>query len=71
MRERLVPHRPALAEMAPVYRAFRVGDVRHSEASIAKAEALLGYHPRYQMEDGLDAALQWYLNNLCSANDVC
>lgn len=69
LRDRLVPYRPALAELAPVYHDFRAGDVRHSEASIAKAEALLDYRPQYQLEDGLDAALQWYLKNLGVADD--
>jgi UDP-N-acetylglucosamine 4-epimerase len=69
LRDRLGFQRPALADLKPVYRDFRVGDVRHSEASIAKAEAQLGYHPLFQMEDGLDAALEWYLRNLGTDHD--
>ena len=29
----------------PVYRDFRAGDVRHSQADVSKARELLGYEP--------------------------
>jgi UDP-N-acetylglucosamine 4-epimerase len=32
-----------LPKQKPVYREFRVGDVRHSLADISKAQRLLGY----------------------------
>jgi len=31
----------------------REGDIRHSFADISKARAVLGYSPRYSLEDGL------------------
>ena len=48
----------------PVYKDFRPGDVRHSQADIKKAKTLMGYKPEYSISDGLDEALDWYLSNL-------
>lgn len=55
---------PALKEVAPVYRDFREGDVRHSRADIQKAKMLLGYAPSHRVDAGLDEALDWYVDNL-------
>jgi len=43
----------------PVYRQARAGDVRDSQADIAKASALLGYRPIVSLEDGLAATVDW------------
>ena len=53
-----------------VYRDFRPGDVKHSQANIDKAKGLLGYQPKYTISKGLDEALDWYIKsnkkvNLC------
>jgi UDP-N-acetylglucosamine 4-epimerase len=64
LRERLLPHYPHLRRYKPVYREFRGGDVRHSQADINKASRLLGYRPTHRIEHGLDAALDWYRRNL-------
>jgi len=61
---RLLPSCPHLQKCRPVYRPFRTGDVRHSQASIRKAIRLLGYSPSHRIEQGLDEALEWYLKNL-------
>lgn len=45
---------------APIYREFRAGDVRHSQADICKAQNLLGYEPQYGILDGIAKALPWY-----------
>ena len=47
-----------------VYRDFRAGDVRHSQASIAKIEQALGYAPEFRIDVGIQLAMQWYVNNL-------
>ena len=47
-----------------VYREFRAGDVRHSQASIAKIQQALGYAPEYPIAEGLQLAMRWYVNNL-------
>jgi UDP-N-acetylglucosamine 4-epimerase len=64
LRERLEPHYPHLEEAKPVHRDFRPGDVRHSLADIRKARRLLGFAPSHRIEQGLDAALDWYRTNL-------
>ena len=64
LRERLLPHYPHLKRYKPVYRGFRPGDVRHSQADIGKARRLVGFAPTHRIEQGLDAALEWYRRNL-------
>ncbi|KRA33164.1 Vi polysaccharide biosynthesis protein VipB/TviC [Rhodanobacter sp. Root627] len=46
----------------PVYRDFRVGDVRHSLADIGRASAHLGYTPTHTLQQGLGEAMRWYVN---------
>lgn len=45
----------------PIYRDFRAGDVRHSQADISKARRLLGYEPSHPLRDGIDEAISWYV----------
>ncbi|GAA5138960.1 NAD-dependent epimerase/dehydratase family protein [Thalassotalea piscium] len=51
-------------DKAPVYRDFRAGDVRHSQADISKAKKLLGYEPEYRIQQGITKAMKWYVSNL-------
>lgn len=51
-------------ERDPVYRDFRAGDVRHSQASIAKIQQHLGYAPEFKIAEGIQLAMRWYVNNL-------
>lgn len=51
-------------ESTPVYRDFRAGDVRHSQADIGKAASKLGYAPEYRIMDGVAKAMPWYLENV-------
>ena len=46
----------------PVLGPFRRGDVRDSQASIEKAERLLGYAPTHDVERGLSDALPLYID---------
>ncbi|VVQ25995.1 NAD-dependent epimerase/dehydratase family protein [Pseudomonas fluorescens] len=46
----------------PVYRDFRAGDVRHSQADISKAEQKLGYAPEFDITTGIAKAMPWYIN---------
>ncbi len=48
----------------PVYRDFRAGDVRHSQASVAKIENNLGYKAEYKISKGIALAMNWYVENL-------
>lgn len=45
----------------PVYRDFRAGDVRHSQASIQKIKNLLGYNPKFVISEGVNLAIGWYV----------
>lgn len=45
----------------PIYREFREGDVRHSQADISKAKTLLSYQPEYQIFNGIAQAMPWYV----------
>lgn len=48
----------------PIYREFREGDVRHSQADISKIERLLGYEPKFDIVQGIKKAMPWYVNSL-------
>ena len=47
----------------PVYRDFRAGDIRHSNANIEKAKRLIGYNPSHTLEEGLVESIEWYIQN--------
>lgn len=49
-------------DKSPIYRDFRDGDVRHSQADIGKAQRLLGFYPRYDIKAGITQAMPWYLH---------
>lgn len=51
-------------ELSPRYGDFRAGDVRHSQADIGKAAALLGYAPQHDIQAGLKEAMPWYVQFL-------
>jgi nucleoside-diphosphate-sugar epimerase len=44
----------------PAYEAERGGDIKHSLADIAKAQAALGYRPKVDFEEGLHRTVEWY-----------
>lgn len=46
------------------YAAPRLGDVRHSLASVEKARTLLGYAPQHSVLKGLEEAIDWYWHHL-------
>lgn len=48
--------------LAPSYRDFRPGDVRHSQAEISKASRLLGYVPTHTVVEGIAEAMPWYVD---------
>lgn len=60
----LTPQFAHLKDSKPVYRDFRAGDVRHSMADISKAKQLLGYEPTHRFTEGLQEAMDWYVNDL-------
>lgn len=48
----------------PVYRDFREGDVRHSQANISKIKNALGYEPQFDIIQGIEKAMPWYVKFL-------
>jgi len=44
-----------------IYRDFRAGDVKHSQADISKAKNLLGYRPTHKVKSGIDETINWHL----------
>jgi UDP-N-acetylglucosamine 4-epimerase len=44
----------------PIYKGFRSGDVRHSQADISKSSSKLGYIPQFDITQGIDKAMPWY-----------
>lgn len=53
-----------IAEVSIEYGPNRAGDIPHSLASIEKAKVILGYNPKFSLQEGLKEAVDWYWNNL-------
>jgi UDP-N-acetylglucosamine/UDP-N-acetylgalactosamine 4-epimerase len=64
LREFLALNDPEFVCGDPVYRDFRPGDVRFSRADISKAKRLLGYRPTHHVREGLERAIDWYIERL-------
>ena len=47
-----------------VYRDFREGDVRHSQADISKIKNALGYDPQFDIVQGIRKTMPWYVQFL-------
>ncbi|MCD6671489.1 MAG: GDP-mannose 4,6-dehydratase [Burkholderiaceae bacterium] len=68
IRHAVVAAEPALgarlAAVAPSFREFRAGDVRHSLADVRRAREVLGYEPTHDVARGLREAIGWYLESV-------
>jgi UDP-N-acetylglucosamine 4-epimerase len=64
IKDQVLLFNPAVADLKPVYRDFRAGDVRHSQADIEKAKKMLGYMPTHDIFQGLSVAAKYYQENL-------
>ncbi|ELK8327536.1 Vi polysaccharide biosynthesis UDP-N-acetylglucosaminuronic acid C-4 epimerase TviC [Vibrio vulnificus] len=53
-------------DTALIYRDFREGDVRHSQADISKARKNLSYEPECTISKGIKKAMPWYIRFLSS-----
>lgn len=51
-------------DIKPNFGPDRAGDIKHSNADISKAKALLDYAPDYDFDSGLEQAISWYKENL-------
>ena len=64
LKEYLSAYNTEIAAINVEHGPNRAGDIPHSLASIEKAKSLLGYDPKYSMQEGLKEAIHWYWNNL-------
>ena len=48
------------SELKPVYAKVRPGDVRRHRAEVSKAKKLLGFEPKYSLEQGMKETVEWY-----------
>jgi len=69
LKDRLLNYNSDLIDIQPKFGPERPGDVPHSLASIAKAKNLLGYDPEYDLEAGINKAIDWYKQNLETDKD--
>lgn len=51
-------------DIKPNFGPDRPGDIKHSNADISKAKELLGYNPDWSFKRGIEAAIEWYKENL-------
>jgi UDP-N-acetylglucosamine 4-epimerase len=61
---------PAARAARPVHREPRRGDVKYSLADISAAQTLLGYRPRYQVQQGLEKTVEWYAGHLLQGEEL-
>jgi len=59
--QELSEHIGTFEKKKAVYRDFRPGDIRHSNAEITKAKTLVGYRPTHDIYQGMKAAIEWYI----------
>jgi len=52
-----------ISEIKILFGPERKGDVAHSLASIEKAKNLIGYSPKFNIDNGLKEAVDWYYKN--------
>jgi UDP-N-acetylglucosamine/UDP-N-acetylgalactosamine 4-epimerase len=64
LKESLSEYDAAIANVSIIYGSNRAGDIPHSLASINKAKQLLGYNPKFSIQNGLNEAVKWYWDNL-------
>ena len=64
LKEFLSVYDERIAHVAIEYGPNRAGDIPHSLASIDKAKKMLGYDPKYSLQEGLKEAIDWYWENL-------
>ncbi len=55
---------PETNDQKPIYRDFRPGDIRHSNADISKAKTMVGYQPTHDIYRGMEEAIGWYIDNI-------
>ncbi len=61
IRDALAKDFPEVAKAEPTHEAPRAGDVAHSQASIEKIEAALGYRWTHDIADGMAETVAWFV----------
>lgn len=51
-------------DIEPIFGPDRKGDIKHSNADVTKARMMLNYAPSWSFERGIDAAIEWYKNEI-------
>ncbi len=51
-------------DKSPVYRDFRAGDVRHSQADVKKITLNLGLKPIFKVDEGIEVSTKYYLDHV-------
>ncbi len=64
LRDNLAKYDPEIENIEPLFGPFRPGDIPHSQASIKKAEMILGYKPEYDTSTGFEKVAEWYFESL-------
>lgn len=62
LRDRVAAKVPAAAELEPVMKDFRPGDIRDSQADISRAQERLGYVPSHTVEQGMGPTVDFFLS---------
>ena len=60
LRDNLARTRPEIAAAEPAFAPTRAGDIPHSQASIDKITAALGYAPSHDIAAGLAETVDWF-----------
>jgi UDP-N-acetylglucosamine 4-epimerase len=63
IKKKLIGKIPNLKNKSPIYVNFRSGDIKHSLANINKSKKLLKYKPEYNIINGIDKTIEWYISN--------
>lgn len=64
----LSAHIDSFTKKDAIYRDFRAGDIRHSNADISKAKNFMGYAPTHDIYAGIEEAIGWYIESLGEKN---
>ncbi|MGE0088183.1 MAG: SDR family oxidoreductase [Bacteroidales bacterium] len=64
LKEYLSFYDPKIKQVKAIHGPEREGDIKHSLASIQKAQTLLKYKPTHLFKDGLKESVGWYWKNL-------
>lgn len=70
LRDNVARHVPGVADAKPEFAETRPGDVPHSQASIERLQAAVGYSPTHDLEKGLTATVDWFLQQATTKLEV-